>query len=137
MKINLKVRFLSVKFWLAFVPALLLIIQAAAAVFGYNWDFANLGKQLTALINAIFAALAILGVVTDPTTAGIGDSKQALGYSGLITTKAAKIQALEDQIKALQASEEKPKSEGAIDTLKSGETKVAEAAKALKSGEAK
>ena len=46
MKINWKVRVLSVKFWLAIVPASLLVIQTVAAVFGYNWDFASLGKAL-------------------------------------------------------------------------------------------
>lgn len=81
MKINWKVRFLSVKFWLALVPAILLVGQAVAAVFGYNWDFASLGKELTGVINAVFAVLAILGVVTDPTTAGVTDSAQALTYS--------------------------------------------------------
>lgn len=74
MKINWKVRLLSVKFWLALIPALLLVGQSVAAVFGYNWDFASLGKELTGVVNAIFAVLAILGVVTDPTTSGIGDS---------------------------------------------------------------
>ena len=32
------------------------------------------------IVNALFAVLAILGVVTDPTTEGIGDSQQALNY---------------------------------------------------------
>lgn len=81
MKINWKVRFLSVKFWLALVPAILLVVQGVAAVFGYNWDFASLGKELTGVINAVFAVLAILGVVTDPTTAGVSDSAQALTYT--------------------------------------------------------
>lgn len=81
MKINWKVRFLSVKFWLALVPAILLVVQGVAAVFGYNWDFASLGKELTGVINAVFAVLAILGVVTDPTTAGVSDSDQALSYT--------------------------------------------------------
>ena len=81
MKINWKVRFLSVKFWLALVPAILLVAQSVATVFGYNWDFASLGKELTGVINAVFAVLAILGVVTDPTTAGVTDSAQALTYS--------------------------------------------------------
>ncbi len=81
MKINWKVRVLSGKFWLAAVPALLLVIQAIAAVFGYKWDFANLGTQLTAVINAVFSLLTILGVVTDPTTAGVSDSTQALTYT--------------------------------------------------------
>lgn len=103
MKINWKVRLLSVKFWLAVVPASLLVVQTVAAVFGYNWDFANLGKELTAVVNAVFALLTIVGVAVDPTTQGLSDSQQALTYSGIITTKAAKIKALEDQIKALQA----------------------------------
>ena len=32
-------------------------------------------------MNAVFALLVILGVVNDPTTAGIADSKQARTYS--------------------------------------------------------
>ncbi len=83
MKINWKVRVLSVKFWLALVPAILLLAQAVAAPFGYKWDFANLGTQLTGIVNAAFAVLSILGVVTDPTTAGVGDSTQAIGYTAL------------------------------------------------------
>ena len=106
MKINWKVRVLSVKFWLALVPAALLVVQTVAAVFGYNWDFANLCKELTAVINAVFALLTIVGVAVDPTTEGVSDSQQALAYPALITTKAAKIKALEDQIKALQADKE-------------------------------
>ncbi len=80
MKINWKVRVLSIKFWLALVPAILLLAQAVAAPFGYKWDFANLGTQLTGIVNAVFAVLSILGVVTDPTTAGVSDSGQALTY---------------------------------------------------------
>lgn len=106
MKINWKVRVLSVKFWLALVPASLLVIQTVAAVFGYKWDFASLGKELTAMVNAVFALLTIVGVAVDPTTEGVSDSQQALAYPALITTKAAKIKALEDQIKALQADKE-------------------------------
>lgn len=105
MKINWKVRVLSVKFWLAVVPAILLVGQTVAAVFGYNWDFANLGKQLTAVINAVFAVLTIVGVAVDPTTQGVGDSKQALDYGGIIETKADKIKTLEQQIKALQEAD--------------------------------
>ncbi len=80
MKINWKVRFLSVKFWLALVPAVLLVVQSVASIFGYQWDFVVLNQQIAAVINAVFAVLAILGVVTDPTTAGVTDSVQALTY---------------------------------------------------------
>lgn len=80
MGINWLVRAKNKAFWLAFVPAVLLLVQVVAAPFGYNWDFVVLNQQLADIINAAFAVLAILGVVTDPTTEGVGDSKQALTY---------------------------------------------------------
>lgn len=79
--INFTARIKNKAFWLTLIPAVLLLIQVVAAPFGYNWDFGVLGEQLTAIVNALFAVLSILGIVTDPTTAGIGDSKQALTYT--------------------------------------------------------
>ena len=81
MKINWKVRLKNKTFWLALVPALLLVVQTVASLFGYAWDFVVLNQQIAAIINAVFAVLAILGVVTDPTTAGVTDSDRAMGYS--------------------------------------------------------
>ena len=78
--INWKVRIKNKSFWLALIPAVLLLVQVVAAPFGYKWDFVVLNQQMADIINALFAVLAILGVVTDPTTAGISDSKQALTY---------------------------------------------------------
>jgi phi LC3 family holin len=80
MKINWKVRIRNKNFWLALIPALLLLVQVVAAPFGYKWDFGVLNQQLAAIINAVFALLSILGVVNDPTTAGSSDSAQALTY---------------------------------------------------------
>ena len=80
MKINWTVRLKNKTFWLALVPAVLLLIQVVAAVFGYELHIEAIGDKLTAVINALFAVLAILGVVTDPTTAGVSDSKQAMEY---------------------------------------------------------
>lgn len=80
MKINWIARIKNKSFWLALVPAVLLLVQTVAAVFGFTLDFGELGNQLLAVVNAVFAVLAILGVVTDPTTKGFGDSKQALTY---------------------------------------------------------
>lgn len=80
MKINLSVRLKNKTFWLTLIPALLLVVQAVAALFGYRWDFILLNQQLAAIINAVFALLAILGVVTDPTTAGVHDSERAMSY---------------------------------------------------------
>lgn len=80
MKINWKVRLKNKTFWLAIVPALLLVVQTVASLFGYAWDFVVLNQQIAAIINAVFAVLAILGVVTDPTTAGVTDSDRAMAY---------------------------------------------------------
>ena len=81
MRINWKVRIKSKAFWLAIIPALLLLVQVCAAPFGYTWDLGVLNAQLAAIVNALFAILAILGIVADPTTAGMGDSEQALTYT--------------------------------------------------------
>lgn len=80
MSINWKVRIRNKNFWLALIPAVLLLVQVCAAPFGYEWDFGVLNAQLSAIVNALFAVLAILGIVADPTTEGIGDSEQALSY---------------------------------------------------------
>lgn len=80
MDINWKVRIKNKNFWLALIPALLLLIQAIASVFGFNLDLSEIGEKLVAVVNALFLVLAILGIVTDPTTEGISDSKQALTY---------------------------------------------------------
>ena len=78
--INFTVRARNKAFWMAFIPAVLLLVQVCAVPFGYTWDFANLGQQLTAIVNAVFAVLSLLGVVTDPTTAGFSDSARAMTY---------------------------------------------------------
>ena len=80
MKINWKVRIKNKVFWLALVPAVLLLVQVVAAVFGIDLKLDALGDKLLAVVNALFAVLTILGVVTDPTTVGISDSRQAMEY---------------------------------------------------------
>lgn len=78
--INWTVRIKNKQFWLALIPAVLLLAQVVAAVFGYTLDLGELGNRLLDVVNALFAVLAILGVVTDPTTDGVGDSERAMGY---------------------------------------------------------
>ena len=80
MNINWTVRIKNKTFWLALIPAVLLLIQVVAAVFGFTLDLGDLGDKLIAVVNALFAVLVILGIVTDPTTEGVGDSTQALTY---------------------------------------------------------
>lgn len=78
--INWTVRIKNKNFWLAVIPAVLLLIQTVAAVFGYTLDVGDIGNRLIAVVNAVFGVLVILGVVNDPTTKGMADSQRALGY---------------------------------------------------------
>lgn len=80
MKINWLVRVRNKNFWIAIIPAVLLLVQAIAELFGLNVDFNILSQKLICVVNAAFVVLAIMGVVNDPTTAGIGDSERALTY---------------------------------------------------------
>ena len=79
--INWQVRVRNKQFWLALIPAVLLLAQVVAALFGYVLDLGEMGNRLVDVVNALFAVLVILGIVTDPTTEGVGDSERALGYS--------------------------------------------------------
>lgn len=78
--INWKVRLRNKAFWLAFIPAALLLVQTVAALFGFALNLGDIGDKLLAVVNAVFALLSILGVVVDPTTQGVGDSQRAMGY---------------------------------------------------------
>ena len=81
MNINWLVRIKNKQFWVTFIPAVLLLIQVIVAVFGYSLDLGDLGNKLLAVVNALFAVLTILGIVTDPTTKGVSDSAQAMTYT--------------------------------------------------------
>lgn len=78
--INWKVRIKNKFFWLALVPAVLVLIKSVATVFGYDLELGNLSQELIDVIEAAFLVLSILGIVNDPTTAGIQDSTLAMTY---------------------------------------------------------
>lgn len=78
--INWKVRIKNKQFWISLIPALAILVQAVAAVFGYTLNLEELVGKILAVVSAVFAVLAILGVVVDPTTAGVGDSARAMSY---------------------------------------------------------
>lgn len=80
MKVNWTVRIKNKNFWLSIIPALCLLVQVVAAVFGFTIDLGDLGNKLLSVVNAVFAVLTILGVVNDPTTATMSDSNQAMTY---------------------------------------------------------
>lgn len=87
MKINWLVRIKNKNFWISFVPAVLLLVQTAAALFGFQLDLGEIGDKILAVVNAAFVVLAILGIVTDPTTEGVSDSTQAMTYNTPKETK--------------------------------------------------
>ncbi|QGG60070.1 phage holin [Loigolactobacillus bifermentans] len=68
-----KARVKNKTFWVALVPAVLLLLQVIAVPFGYKLDIVILSKQLLGIINAVFGVLVILGIIADPTTTGITD----------------------------------------------------------------
>lgn len=80
MKINWKVRLYNKMFWLAIIPAILLVAQIVTGWFGVNLAADLIGQEATKLVNAVFAVLVILGVVNDPTTERLSDSEQARTY---------------------------------------------------------
>lgn len=79
--INWKVRIKNKLFWLAIIPALFLLTQQVLSLFGIQMDFTELQDKVLAIVNTIFELLAIVGIVTDLTTDGVGDSQRALSYT--------------------------------------------------------
>lgn len=79
-KINWSVRLKNKNFWLAIVPALALLFQAFANIFGIKLEFGETIDKILVFINVLFAFLVLIGIVNDPTTVGLGDSTRALGY---------------------------------------------------------
>ncbi len=78
--LNWKVRIKNKALWLALVPALLLLIQAGAALVGVTIDLGELGNRLLSFVNTAFVLLSLLGVINDPTTQGLSDSSLAMTY---------------------------------------------------------
>jgi phi LC3 family holin len=81
MKINWTVRIKNKAFWLAIIPALLLLAQQICSLFGIAVEVAGLSEQLISILGTVFAILTLLGVVTDPTTSGMSDSDRAMTYN--------------------------------------------------------
>ncbi len=78
MKINWKVR-LKNKVWLgSFCSLVIGFVYSMLALFDV---FPEVTQSLVLqLMNQVLTFLGLIGVIVDPTTAGIGDSERALGY---------------------------------------------------------
>ena len=77
-KINWKVRFKN-KIWLgSFLSLIVGFVYSMLALFDV---FPEVTESLVLqLMNQVLTFLGLIGVIVDPTTAGIGDSERALGY---------------------------------------------------------
>jgi len=77
-KINWKVRFRN-KIWLgSFLSLIVGFIYSMLALFDI---FPQVTQNLVVqLLNQVLTFLGLIGVIVDPTTAGLGDSERALGY---------------------------------------------------------
>ena len=69
--INFKLRLQNKATLVALISAIFLMLQQ----FGLN-----IPSNIQEGVNTFVVILVILGIVTDPTTKGLGDSEQALGY---------------------------------------------------------
>ena len=81
MKINWIVRFKNKAFWVAIIPAILLLAQQICALFGVELNIAGLSDQLIAIVGTAFSVLTLIGIVNDPTVASLSDSEQAMTYT--------------------------------------------------------
>lgn len=72
-----KARIKNKAFWIALIPAVIVLIQVVGNVFGLDLSkLTGLSQQLIDVVNAVFVVLSILGVVVDPTTVGFKDNKE-------------------------------------------------------------
>lgn len=78
--INWRVRIRNKTWWVAVISAAILLIQAIAGLFGWGINLGAIQGKILVVVDALFAFLVALGINVDPTTVGIGDSGQALGY---------------------------------------------------------
>ncbi len=78
MKLNWKVRFKN-KVWLgSFLSLIVGFIYSMLALFDV---FPQVTQNLVVqLLNQVLTFLGLIGVIVDPTTAGIGDSERAMTY---------------------------------------------------------
>ena len=78
MKINWKVRFKN-RIWLgSFVSLIVSFVYSMLALFEVFPAVTE--NRALEMVNQVLTFLGLIGVLVDPTTAGLGDSERAMGY---------------------------------------------------------
>lgn len=78
MKINWKLRLQNKATLTALAMALVALVYQVLGVCGVVPRVAQ--DQVTTIISMVINVMCLLGIVVDPTTAGVGDSARALSY---------------------------------------------------------
>ena len=81
--INWKIRMKNKSFWVSIVSAIFVFIATIAGAFGVELDLTQTQNIILNVIELVFGALTVYGVVIDPTTKGKDDSERAMGYTEL------------------------------------------------------
>ena len=81
MKVNIPVRLKNPWFWVGIVSVIIVTLGVDPNQF-VTWDsvWSYIVEVLRNPVQLVSVVLAVLAIFIDPTTAGIGDSTQALGY---------------------------------------------------------
>lgn len=78
--INWGVRIKNKQFWIGMIPAAAIVAKNVLAESGVEIELTDLQQGIAIGLNIVFGIMALLGVAVDPTTEGVGDSRQALTY---------------------------------------------------------
>lgn len=78
MKINWTARLKNPVFWTTVIPAITGMVYAVLGALGVVAPIAE--SEVLNLVFVVIGVLTTLGVLVDPTTAGINDSRLAMGY---------------------------------------------------------
>ncbi|MBM7607165.1 phi LC3 family holin [Lysinibacillus composti] len=78
MNINWKVRLQHRQFWLSIISLLIILANQVGALFGY--DITLISEQVEEILGTVLMIFVMAGIIVDPTTEGLSDSKQALTY---------------------------------------------------------
>ena len=78
MKLNWKVRFRNKTWLFMFLSLIIGFVFSMLKLFDIYPDITE--NQIVNIVNQVLTFLGLIGVIVDPTTAGLGDSDRAMSY---------------------------------------------------------